>query len=235
MEGFRFLGTDGTIQVLGLFVLFTLAGFLGMSCLAALTKRFGALKSAVTSTVRKGVTLILSYMIFPEGKAFTLLHAVGTAVFLSGLFLESTTKLKKDHKYDNPNFTSEEDEEIGIITGNLNEAEMMLPIVVNEAESPTTMHSAKSMCAYPSPLDNSTGTIRGGICLDLPPLSGDGSALGGSYIMSSDVSSPNSSPIVVHSPVKIDYKSSRSSSIVSSTSENCLTAHVHWNGSKSEI
>ena len=129
LDGFRFLGTDGTIQVFGLFVIFTLSGFLGMSCLAALTKRFGALKSAVTSTVRKGVTLILSYIIFPEGKVFTILHAVGTIIFLGGLFLESTTKLKRSPKAAE-NIMSEEDEEIGIITGDINSVEPLLPISV---------------------------------------------------------------------------------------------------------
>lgn len=135
MEGFRFLGTDGTVQVFALFVVFTLTGFLGMSCLAALTKRFGALKSAVTSTVRKGVTLILSYIIFPEGKTFTILHGVGTLIFLGGLFLESTTKLKSGPKSNSSNFTSEEDEEIGIITGDLNEAEPLLPLTAPEIDS----------------------------------------------------------------------------------------------------
>jgi hypothetical protein len=104
-----------------------------MSCLAALTKRFGALKSAVTSTVRKGVTLILSYILFPEGKTFTIMHGIGTIIFLGGLFLESTTKLKKGPK-GNANLMSEEDEEIGIITGDLNEAEPLLPLTVSAEE-----------------------------------------------------------------------------------------------------
>jgi hypothetical protein len=131
MDGFRFLGTDGTAQVVGLFVVFTLTGFLGMSCLAALTKRFGALKSAVTSTVRKGFTLVLSYFLFPEGKTFTIMHGFGTALFLAGLLLESTTRLKRGP---NSNFMSEEDEEIGIVTGDLNEGEPLLPLAAAEGD-----------------------------------------------------------------------------------------------------
>jgi hypothetical protein len=122
-DGFDFLGSDGIVQVLVLFIFFTLFGFLGMSCLAALTKRFGAMKSAVTSTIRKGFTLVASYWLFPEGKHFGLLHLVGVIVFLGGLFLDSTTKLRSSAiPHSEVNMLSEEDEEIGILTGTLNEA-----------------------------------------------------------------------------------------------------------------
>ncbi|CAB1103646.1 unnamed protein product [Ectocarpus sp. CCAP 1310/34] len=59
------------------------AGFLGGSCAVALTKKFGALHSAITTTARKAVTLMLSFVFFQ--KAFTPQHLVGATVFMIGL------------------------------------------------------------------------------------------------------------------------------------------------------
>ena len=194
VEGFHFLGTDGTLQVLFLFVVFTLTGFLGMSCLAALTKRFGALKSAVTSTVRKGFTLILSYVIFPEGKAFTVMHGVGTLVFLGGLFLESTTKLKREPTANMANVTSEEDEEIGIITGDLNEAEPLLPIAVSASDSCPGIISPSSSLAHVD-VDDGVSMENGALVMRAAANSSarssdtvtteSGDRIGGGYIITS--------------------------------------------------
>jgi len=61
------------------------SGFLGGSCAVALTKRFGALHSAITTTARKAVTLMLSFAYFQ--KAFTPQHLVGASVFMVGLMV----------------------------------------------------------------------------------------------------------------------------------------------------
>lgn len=63
-----------------------------MSCFAALTKRFGALTSAITSTTRKGLTLVLSYVCFPSDKSLTVGHFVGALIFLGGLLMKSLQK-----------------------------------------------------------------------------------------------------------------------------------------------
>lgn len=207
VEGFHFLGTDGTLQVLLLFVIFTLTGFLGMSCLAALTKRFGALKSAVTSTVRKGFTLILSYLIFPEGKAFTMLHGVGTLVFLGGLFLESTTKLKREPTSNFANITSEEDEEIGIITGNLNETEALLPIAVAACDSCPGMSSPSSFIHVTDGVVSENGTFpmrtsaSSSVRFTGTVTTDSGDSTGGAFVITSPkrmVSNPGS-PTKAHS------------------------------------
>lgn len=69
--------------------LFTGAGFLGVSCVAALTKKFGALVSAITTTARKAVTLLLSFLIFP--KPATPQHYLGGCLFLAGLMVRLHT------------------------------------------------------------------------------------------------------------------------------------------------
>lgn len=78
--------------MLFMFIVFCSMGFLGMSCFAALTKKFGALTSAITSTTRKGLTLVLSYICFPSDKSITWGHFFGASVFLGGLLLKSIQK-----------------------------------------------------------------------------------------------------------------------------------------------
>eukprot|EP01042_Synura_sphagnicola_P000888 gene888-992_t len=88
---------------------FAWAGFLGVSCLAALTKRFGALASAITSVIRKGLTLIFSYVFFPEDKVFTSNHFLGAVIFMSGLLFKSlsrSTVVNKGSPYTTPDNTN---------------------------------------------------------------------------------------------------------------------------------
>jgi len=73
---------------------FSCAGFLGVSCVAALTERFGAITSAITSTVRKGLTLFLSYVFYPDDKKITFWHLFGGSIFMWALFVRSLGKGK---------------------------------------------------------------------------------------------------------------------------------------------
>jgi adenosine 3'-phospho 5'-phosphosulfate transporter B3 len=195
-DGVEFLGTSGTLQVFLLFVAFTLFGFMGMSCLAALTKRFGALKSAVTSTVRKGATLLVSYLIFPDGKSFTVLHFCGTAVFLSGLFLESTVKLRANAAVVNPNMLSEEDDEIGIITGDLNEVRLTHFEDAISANEDSGLPGNKELPFDPESQVPSSATIIQVISSSpkKAPLSSKGTSIGASTVangVTSEVISPD--------------------------------------------
>lgn len=95
--GIVFLHKSGSISMLLMFVCFCSVGFLGMSCVAALTKKFGALTSAITATFRKGLTLVLSYILFPSDKVVTMGHIAGASIFLGGLLLRSLQK--GDHKH----------------------------------------------------------------------------------------------------------------------------------------
>lgn len=64
----------------------------------ALTKRFGALHSAITTTARKAVTLMLSFAYFQ--KAFTPQHLVGATVFMVGLMVRSFTSTLTAGRFD---------------------------------------------------------------------------------------------------------------------------------------
>jgi len=67
--------------------IFTACGFCGVSCVAALTKRFSAVTAVLTTTTRKALTLILSFVFFP--KPFSFGHFVGISFFVLGIVLRS--------------------------------------------------------------------------------------------------------------------------------------------------
>mmetsp|Transcript_21165 Transcript_21165/g.31388 ORF Transcript_21165/g.31388 Transcript_21165/m.31388 type:complete len:175 (-) Transcript_21165:572-1096(-) len=71
-------------------ILFGTSGIMGASCLGAITKRFGALTMALTSTARKATTLFLSFAAFEN--QCTLEHFVGVFLFLSGLTMKTFNK-----------------------------------------------------------------------------------------------------------------------------------------------
>jgi hypothetical protein len=103
LPGIAFLQEIGSFSMLFTFIIFCSMGFLGMSCFAALTKRFGALVSAITSTARKGLTLVLSYICFPTDKSVTLGHIVGALIFLGGLLIKSMQKHEPHHSESHEN------------------------------------------------------------------------------------------------------------------------------------
>ena len=74
-------------------VVFAACGFCGVSCVAALTKRFGALVAVITTTARKALTLLLSFVFFP--KPFGFGHFAGIILFTTGIFLKSTSKFQQ--------------------------------------------------------------------------------------------------------------------------------------------
>lgn len=71
-------------------VLFGTCGIMGASCLGAITKRFGALSMALTSTARKATTLFLSFALFQNNCSSE--HFVGVSLFMSGLMMKTLNK-----------------------------------------------------------------------------------------------------------------------------------------------
>jgi hypothetical protein len=74
-------------------ILFSIMGFFGSSCSAAITKNFGALAMSITSTARKATTLFLSFWLF--NNHCTAEHIVGIVIFISAL---TTKSLRRKHK-----------------------------------------------------------------------------------------------------------------------------------------
>ncbi len=85
-EGVLFLHEKGAKATLCL-VVFCSCGYFGVTCVAALTKKFGALASTMTTTARKALTLFLSFFIFP--KPATGMHVFGGILFVLGLAVKA--------------------------------------------------------------------------------------------------------------------------------------------------
>lgn len=83
-QGLSFLQRKGdTTHVMLIIIMFAACGFCGVSCVAALTKRFGALTASLTTTARKAVTIMLSFALFPKPVAPG--HVIGAFLFSAGL------------------------------------------------------------------------------------------------------------------------------------------------------
>merc|ERR1711871_441895 len=69
-EGLEFIDSHGSpwgsAKIFVVLLIFSTYGFCGVSCVTALTKRFGALTAALTTTARKTVTIMLSFVLFPK-------------------------------------------------------------------------------------------------------------------------------------------------------------------------
>merc|ERR1711871_1240094 len=92
-QGLAFLHqqTD-PVKIMVIIFVFAACGFCGVSSVAALTKRFGALAAAITTTARKALTLVLSFAFFP--KPFLPGHFFGIILFVGGLVLKSKVQSK---------------------------------------------------------------------------------------------------------------------------------------------
>jgi adenosine 3'-phospho 5'-phosphosulfate transporter B3 len=71
-------------------IAFSTMGFFGSSCSAAITKNFGALSMAITSTARKATTLFLSFALFDN--ECTMEHVAGIVIFMISLLWKSFAK-----------------------------------------------------------------------------------------------------------------------------------------------
>jgi len=77
-------------------IFYTFTGLLGSSCAAAITKRFGALKTSITSTTRKAGTLFLSMVAPGFHNKCTIEHIMGVIIFVCALFVKSFKRGKKN-------------------------------------------------------------------------------------------------------------------------------------------
>jgi hypothetical protein len=81
-------------------VLFGTTGIMGASCLGAITKRFGALSMALTSTARKATTLFLSFALF--NNECTPEHVAGVSLFMAGLVMKTLNKRNSAQQQQTP-------------------------------------------------------------------------------------------------------------------------------------
>jgi len=77
-------------------VVYTLVAYIAISCYMQIVKRFGAVTGVLVATARKGMTLLLSFLLFP--KAFSWFYVLGATLVLGGLLFSSLIKYNKKSK-----------------------------------------------------------------------------------------------------------------------------------------
>ncbi len=77
-------------------LVFTLTGFLSITCSSELVKHFGALTTSITSTMRRGLTLVVSFVLFP--KPIYAQHFIGWGVFTVGALTKAFWKPRNPSK-----------------------------------------------------------------------------------------------------------------------------------------
>ncbi|KAJ1418325.1 UAA transporter family-domain-containing protein [Ochromonadaceae sp. CCMP2298] len=86
-QGLLFLIRAGSIHAWVLMIALSMFGFAGTNFSAGLTLQYGSLVNGITNTFRKGVTLGLSFLLFPERNILTHQKLLGTAIFFGGLLV----------------------------------------------------------------------------------------------------------------------------------------------------
>jgi solute carrier family 35 (adenosine 3'-phospho 5'-phosphosulfate transporter), member B3 len=73
-------------------VVYTFVAYIAISMHMTVVKRFGGVAAVVLATARKGMTLILSFILFP--KAFSWYYVLGAILVLGGLLIHSLIKIR---------------------------------------------------------------------------------------------------------------------------------------------
>jgi hypothetical protein len=71
--------------------IYTFVAYIAISVHMNVVKRFGGVAAVLLATGRKGMTLILSFLLFP--KAFSWFYVLGACLVLGGLLLSSLVKV----------------------------------------------------------------------------------------------------------------------------------------------
>ncbi|KAL7549440.1 hypothetical protein ACHAWF_012707 [Thalassiosira exigua] len=95
----RLIGIDSTLA--SYFAVYTVLSYVSISCYMTLVKRFGGVAAVVLTTARKGMTLALSFLLFPKGFSWMYVHGsllVLGAVMVAGICKKMTMRSKEGAK-----------------------------------------------------------------------------------------------------------------------------------------
>jgi adenosine 3'-phospho 5'-phosphosulfate transporter B3 len=86
----------GNRKLLGYMVVYTFIAYIAISLHMNVVKRFGGVAAVVLATGRKGMTLVLSFILFP--KSFSWFYVMGALLVLGGLMVSSLAKIYSKSK-----------------------------------------------------------------------------------------------------------------------------------------
>jgi adenosine 3'-phospho 5'-phosphosulfate transporter B3 len=78
------------------FTIYTFVAYVAISVHMSVVKRFGGVAAVLLATGRKGMTLILSFVLFPKG--FSWFYPAGAMLVLGGLLVSSLVKMQSKNK-----------------------------------------------------------------------------------------------------------------------------------------
>jgi hypothetical protein len=76
--------------------IYTFIAYIAISIHMTIVRRFGGVAAVLVATGRKGMTLVISFIIFPKG--FSWFYVVGATLVLGGLLLSSLFKIQQKKK-----------------------------------------------------------------------------------------------------------------------------------------
>mmetsp|Transcript_7378 Transcript_7378/g.18518 ORF Transcript_7378/g.18518 Transcript_7378/m.18518 type:complete len:392 (+) Transcript_7378:179-1354(+) len=77
-------------------LVYTFIAYIAISCHMNIVRRFGGVSAVLLATARKGMTLVLSFLLFP--KEFSWLYVLGALMVLGGLLASSLYKIRNKQK-----------------------------------------------------------------------------------------------------------------------------------------
>ena len=122
---------------------YTFVAYIAISIHMTVVKRFGGVAAVVLATGRKGMTLILSFVLFP--KAFSWLYVLGATLVLGGLLVSSLARIYGKKKADTakqnaaPNLSSQLKEDADLEQNSLLNSSLLS---INHAEELKTSPGA---------------------------------------------------------------------------------------------
>ena len=97
-------------------MVYTFVAYIAISFHMSVVRRFGGVSAVLVATGRKGMTLIVSFLLFP--KKFSWLYVVGAVMVLGGLMMSSLHKIRNKKK-NAANSGREGDERKGLLNSRL--------------------------------------------------------------------------------------------------------------------
>jgi hypothetical protein len=94
LQGLLFLFNNSSIHIWIVFLSFCTFGFVGANFSTAITAHYGALINGLSNTFRKAVTIVVSFVMFPERNELTSRKIYGALVFFIGLLVSIFTDSK---------------------------------------------------------------------------------------------------------------------------------------------
>ena len=118
---FRLAKTSDT-NLVAYMAIYTCISYIAVSSFMMIVKKYGGVTAVLLSTARKGMTLILSFMLFP--KAFSYFYALGAFLVLGGLLVASLAKQNKKKELSENIHKGEHEHELKQLLADRNDVEM---------------------------------------------------------------------------------------------------------------